>query len=258
MSNPEKFFSRWLYPAVFASWTIFLLFLLFSQRYTLFLRPAFGILLALAACIAMAFMLGATTSDDNQLPDRSDIVRAAVLLVPILFSLGISEKGLGQQALEKRFTGLPSQAAVAGPAPKAAMEPSPAVPLSAPATVEESPLATSGPSQEKSILELLQNPSRYDGQEVRFSGMILHDQLLAERLGGLQTIVYRFLITCCAADALPLVIALQTDDRTNYSENQWVQVSGRFTLQRIGTQMVPVIAEPQIRLIEAPRNQYLM
>ena len=66
MKTPEQAMKRWLHPAVFATWTGFLIYILASQRYVAFLRSEFGILLALAHFIAMGFMLAAMIRPKNR------------------------------------------------------------------------------------------------------------------------------------------------------------------------------------------------
>jgi putative membrane protein len=69
--------------------------------------------------------------------------------------------------------------------------------------------------------------------------------------------VYRFLITCCAADALPLAIGLDGDSSAAFAQDQWVLVEGIFRLQQIEGRPVPMVSKPQISAIEAPGNPYL-
>jgi hypothetical protein len=66
---------------VFAIWTGFLIYLLASQRYVAFLRPEFGMLLALAHFIAMGFMLAAMVRPKQTEMDLHAIFRSLVLLV---------------------------------------------------------------------------------------------------------------------------------------------------------------------------------
>jgi uncharacterized membrane protein YcgQ (UPF0703/DUF1980 family) len=69
--------------------------------------------------------------------------------------------------------------------------------------------------------------------------------------------VYRFLINCCAADALPLAIALDSDQTDAFANDQWVQVMGIFDLQQINGKPVPMVIKPQIKPVEAPAVPYL-
>ncbi len=54
MKSSDVHLKRWLHSIVFAIWTGFLIYLLASQRFVAFLRPEFGLLLAVAHFVAMA------------------------------------------------------------------------------------------------------------------------------------------------------------------------------------------------------------
>lgn len=198
MTSTEDRFKRWLHPAVFAAWSFFLIYLMASRRYVAFLRPEFGILLAIAHFIAMGFMTTAMTRSKAPEMNASTILRTLVLLVPIIYSMVIPDAMLGNQAFKKRFLGTANDATgrqdqSMSSYPKAAADTETAL--------QELP-------QERTLLEILFNPGLYDGQEVSVRGMILRDDQLKPHFGGRDTVVYRFLINCCAADALPLAIAL--------------------------------------------------
>ncbi|MEX1325374.1 MAG: hypothetical protein AB1Z29_01135 [Desulfobacterales bacterium] len=105
MKSPAEHLKRWLYPVVFATWTGFLIYLVASQRYIAFLRPEFGFLLAIAHFIAMGFMLAAMIRPKAVEMDTSAILRALVLLVPVLYSMVMPGTMLGNQAFKKRFIG---------------------------------------------------------------------------------------------------------------------------------------------------------
>ena len=70
-----------------------------------FLRPEFGLHLAVAHFIAMGFMLAAMTRPRTTETDVSAIWRTLVLLVPILYAMAIPDAILGNQAFKKRFNG---------------------------------------------------------------------------------------------------------------------------------------------------------
>ena len=89
------------------------------------------------------------------------------------------------------------------------------------------------------------------------TGMILRDEQLKPYFGGMDTAVYRFMINCCAADALPLAIALDSDQAEAFPNDQWVQVDGIFELQQINGKPIPMISRPLIRMVEAPAFPYL-
>jgi uncharacterized repeat protein (TIGR03943 family) len=110
---------------------------------------------------------------------------------------------------------------------------------------------------ELTILDILRNPDLFNGQRVVVKGMILHDEQLRPHFGGRNAVVYRFLINCCAADALPLAIGLDSDQTDAFANDQWVQVEGIFDLQQINSKPVPLVSMPQIKPVEAPAVPYL-
>jgi putative membrane protein len=256
MKSPEEVLNRWLHPAVFATWTGFLIYLLVSRRYVAFLRPEFGLLLALAHFVATGFMLAAMIRPKTKEMDVSAILRALVLLVPILYSMVMPEAMLGNQAFKKRFTGTPNGAINRqNPSALPTQGTEDNLDLLAPPGEIESARREKPP--EKTILEIFLNPKFYQGQRVIVTGMILRDEELRPHFGGRDTAVYRFLINCCAADALPLAIALDSDQADAFANDQWVQVDGVFDLQITNGKPVPVISEPLIRPVEAPAIPYL-
>ena len=75
--------------------------------------------------------------------------------------------------------------------------------------------------------------------------------------GGRNTAVYRFWINCCAADAQPLAIALDSDQTEAFANDQWVQVEGTFELRKINGKLIPIVLKPRIKPSKAPSIPYL-
>jgi putative membrane protein len=65
------------------------------------------------------------------------------------------------------------------------------------------------------------------------------------------------LINCCAADALPLAIALDSDPADAFSNDQWVQVDGIFRSSPNQWQTGSNGFKAQIKPVEAPAVPYL-
>jgi uncharacterized repeat protein (TIGR03943 family) len=256
MKPPELTLKRWLHPVVFATWTGYLIYLLASQSYVAFLRPEFGILLAIAQFVAMGFMLAAMIRPKTSEMYVPAVLRALVLLVPVLYSMAMPDTMLGHQAFKKRFIGT-NNGAISRQTP----------PMLSSQGSENNPDATAPPEelegthqktpQERTILDIYRNPNMYIGQRVIFTGMIVHDEQFKKYFGGRDAAVYRFLINCCAADALPLTIALDSDQADAFANDQWVQVDGIFDLQQIDGKPVPIVSKPQIKPVEAPAVPYL-
>ena len=256
MKSPDEALKRWLHPAVFAIWAGFLIYILASKRYVGFLRPEFGILLALAHFIAMGFMLAAMIRPKTEELGTSAVLRSLVLLVPVFYFMAMQNATLGNQAFKKRFIGI-NKGAISRQAPSmlssqgAGNYPD----IEPPFGEIEGTLQKTLP--ERTILEIFSNPNLYKGQRVIVTGMILRDEQLKPHFGGRDTAVYRFLINCCAADALPLAIALDSDQAGAFANDQWVQVDGVFDLQQINGKPVPIVSKPHIKPVEAPAVPYL-
>jgi uncharacterized repeat protein (TIGR03943 family) len=256
MRSAAEHFKRWLYPGVFAIWMLFLIYLLVSMRYVAFLRPEFGILLAIAHLIAMGFMLAALIRATKTEINEPAVLRALVLLIPVLYTIVMPDTMLSSQAFKKRFIGT-NNGAVSRQEPSTLS--------SQEAEANSNPASPQGEiegSQQEALLELtildiFRNPDLFKGQRVIVTGMIVHDEQFKQYFGGRDVAVYRFMINCCAADALPLAIALDLDEAADFSNDQWVQVDGIFDLQQIDGKSVPLLSKPRIKPIEAPAVPYL-
>ena len=256
MKSPDTIFSRWLHPFVFGAWMIALVYLLGSRRYMDFLRPEFGLLLVPAVFIAMGFMIAAIAGNRTTDVDVSTVLRGAVLLLPLVFLIGAPDAMLGELAFKNRFVGT-------GKITSNAREPSgERFPWEEGHKQEEASLIdTTHPRSRAAgecfITDLYRRADRYEGRRVDFTGMIMRDEALKEHFGGRDTAVYRFLITCCAADALPLAVAVDADRAKPFAKDQWVRVTGTFSLHRLEDKSFPLVTDAAIEPIEAPVIPYL-
>ncbi len=256
MKSLDQALKRCMHPFVFAAWTGFLIYLLVSQRFVAFLRPEFGLLLAVANLVAMGFMLAALIRPKTTEMDTSAILRALVLLIPVLYYVVMPDTMLGNQAFKKRFIGtnngaISRQAPTTLSSPGAENNPNAAAPLG---FVESMQQAV---PQERTILDIIRSPNLFKEKRVIVTGMIMRDEELKPHFGGRDTVVYRFMINCCAADALPLTIVLDTDQTDAFAKDQWVQVDGIFDLKQINGKPVPMLLKPQIKRVAAPPVPYL-
>lgn len=85
-----------------------------------------------------------------------------------------------------------------------------------------------------------------DGQPVRLTGFVVPQD------GGWA--VARMKLSCCAADGRPVKIAVAGQDQP--PENTWVEVVGTFAGQGDGGASTVSVAAEQLRVIEAPTQQY--
>jgi len=256
VKSPDEVLKRCMHPGVFAVWSGFLIYLLASWRYVSFLRPEFGLLLVVAALISLGFMLAAIIRPHVIKMDMCAIVRSLVLLVPVLYFAAMPDTTLGNQAFRKRFTG--TGAAAVSRQELTVFDPQgsgeTADPMQAPGTGEGVRQET---TRERTLLEVFIDPALYSGQRVIVTGMFLRDEQFRAYSGGSDTAVYRFVVNCCAADAVPLAIVLVADQAEAFANDQWVQVEGIFDVRQIQGNPVPIISNPVIKAVEAPSIPYL-
>jgi uncharacterized repeat protein (TIGR03943 family) len=248
--TPDDYLKRSLPAVVYGVWACAFLYLTAGQRYATFLRPEFGLLLGFAALLALGFGIASAMHARSLVVDFQAVLRALTLLTPVLFLVLVPEVHLGNYAFRNRYVG--------HHAPTDARRTDSGNPsMGRGSTLPEGRDRGGGEAEEQTILELLRDPAAFDGRRVSFSGMILRDESLKQRFGGRDTVVYRFLINCCAADALPLAIVLDPAPAAAFQNDQWVRVKGTFQLLEIDQKQLPFVARAVVEPIPAPKFPYL-
>jgi uncharacterized membrane protein YcgQ (UPF0703/DUF1980 family) len=64
-------------------------------------------------------------------------------------------------------------------------------------------------------------------------------------------------MVCCAADALPLSVLVETDNPEEFEQDRWVRVEGTLSLKSMGDLVSPHIKADRISLVAPPKNKYL-
>lgn len=67
-------------------------------------------------------------------------------------------------------------------------------------------------------------------------------------------VLARLVITCCAADARPVVVHVHTS--THPAVDQWVQITGRYAGLDAANRDVPIVAAIEVNPIPSPSNPY--
>jgi uncharacterized repeat protein (TIGR03943 family) len=95
--------------------------------------------------------------------------------------------------------------------------------------------------------------STFIGKPAEFSGFIYKDQ----RLSAGQSMVGRFIITCCVADAYAVGVIVDGMEDNNFPDDTWVQVKGEIDVLEIEGRNHPLIHPSSIIEIIQPEQPYL-
>lgn len=95
-------------------------------------------------------------------------------------------------------------------------------------------------------------PSTLEGVRVRMAGFVTPD------VSGLSDFrLTRFAVGCCAADAVPVYVAVREGEGRQPSTDEWVEVVGRpLPVDGREGRNVPVLAVESVRRIDPPTNPY--
>lgn len=107
------------------------------------------------------------------------------------------------------------------------------------------------------LLNVYPEPSAYEGQPMEVSGFLLPGTQ-GDGLPSGYIWLARFTITCCAADAYPLVLPVELpgDRPQSYETDTWLAVTGTAQTTKIGRDRRLAVAASQVRPIDAPANPY--
>lgn len=255
---------RWRIP-VYAFWLTVIAKILIAGESSSFLRPEFIYILILGCITLLIFIFTACFSDSADDSAKSSFLHMAIMVLPLFYYLNAQGEFLGKQAYEKRRTGLPAISAAADTEEQIAdLE---AVPSENGAVTDATldnmqiyqlPAQLETDRDELTILDIYDDPEKYMGKNVMIKGMVHKDDAeITDKFGSEVFLLYRFVITCCAADAIPAGMLVDAADCSSYHEGDWIAVQGTFIAIKKDEENIPMIKAPTITKINAPENPYL-
>lgn len=247
---------------VFGAWAAALFFLAVTDRTRLFLHPSFAWVLGIGAVIATGFFI-AILRNPTPLP----LSRTIILLLPLLHLAASDPTSMGQDIFSKRFLDATITAPEnSGHTIKASENSTEmAYTETVPDEVISQGFANQGFTADKpvtgepslTILQLLRAPERHVETTVKLLGLVYRDAELEKHFGpGRKTALYRFVLACCAADALPVTVGLE-GDIPDFAPDQWVEAEGVFSLVPIDKGSVPVLKLVKITPVDSPADPFL-
>ena len=247
--------------AVFLAWSGSFAWLLIGGGYAYFLARGYRVLLLIGAVILGAF--AASLSLRRGPADHAEAhggrwLPLAILAVPLAFLAARPRPIPGAYAFEAQsgyrrlwqaqvalgvldhVSRRPTRSATSRPAtaPSASTRPGP-------------PGAPAG--REVSTLDIVLDYPGNLGRRVATLGAVYRQ----DRLPADSMVVFRFVITCCAADAWPAGVLVRTNKARACPVDSWIRVEGTVGKAEVGGMEMPVILAESVIPVAAPSNPYI-
>ena len=113
--------------------------------------------------------------------------------------------------------------------------------------------AAADPAGEVNLLQLYSNQEHYLDTEIAVRCQTFVDERLPEN----TVMCYRYLITCCAADARPLFIFLQRPKGLAIKNDAWISTRGKMTLIQNDNISVPTLKIEDVLYVDEPDFPFL-
>ena len=109
-------------------------------------------------------------------------------------------------------------------------------------------------SPEMLFSKILRDPKKYENQDVE----VVCQSFVNEELPENTAMCYRFMITCCAADAMPAFIFLSHSDEQTIENNKWIKVNGPLSIIDNNGMEFPSVEAKSIEYVEEPAFPWAM
>ncbi len=241
MKDLLTFLSRYSRVLLYGAWFYALSSLLGDSGHETFLRPEFGWLLGLGVLTLLGFAIAEMGRlSRSKRPSLPGAMRWLVLAAPLVYLPIASDVVLDTSAFKKRWTGFEQSGATDGPA-----------------LVDRAAAAVSDGLRSATLADLWRNARAYNGQRVRVDGMITRVPELTGEIGPDAGLLYRFMMTCCVADAIPVAVLLTGSIPKEWPDDTWVRADGTLALEEHNGRATIHLRIDRIVRIEPPKRPYL-
>lgn len=264
-------FQRFVPAGVLMVWGVILAFFYFSGRVKDYLHPSFHLWTVLSGFVlvfmaaGMLFLPGAEKSEEDFKIPLGRVFAALILIVPLLVAATVSPSEFGAALIQNR--GL-TQSISDLPAYKPYVEP----PLP---TADGTPSADNGQpanpadymprneagqikAQTVDLLYAAEEPTMrqdFEGKEVEMVGQYMPAKTNNPK--GDRFNLVRMFVMCCAADARPVAITVQTAKPENIPEMSWVKITGEATFPVEGGRRIPLVIADSVIPSVPPEESFI-
>jgi len=268
-------FHRYISAGILLIWGGVLTGFYFSGKIGSYLHPSFHLWTVLSGLTLLLMAVGMVMLPGtvNNAPQESvpqtpgprsrlgKIFAALILIAPLLMATIVSPHQFGAALVANRglATGigdLPGYTPYVEPAlpgeegePSTAQEASDFLPRTEEGLIK---------AQSVDLLYAAEEPTMradFEDQDVELIGQYMPAR--ANNAAGDRFDLVRMYVMCCAADARPVGVTIQTAQPQNLAEMSWVQVKGRATFPLVAGRRVPVIIASSVTPTEAPPESFV-
>ncbi len=246
-----------LYNAiVLIAWAMALVWLLTGDRYLRFFEKDFQPLLMAALAVTVVFLVAGFLRPAGRKDSKSGVkiwLNTGLLLLPLLYIYGVPSAGLDNYARSRRVPYVESTLHDKGR--PVSGEKDTAQPFD-----HNHDYPGFGDSViNVSLMDIETNIDSLIGKNIIVTGRLSHDAALPSG----YFFIYRFVISCCAAHAMPMSLPVAGNpDMASIPEDNWIEIQGvvypeRMIIDSFVFDSIPVIHPISIRSIEPPASPYI-
>lgn len=108
-------------------------------------------------------------------------------------------------------------------------------------------------STEISLIQLNFNNEKYLGKEVEAVCQTFVDDRLPKGIA----MCYRYMMTCCAADAMPIFVFIEHPKKLVIENDKWIRVKGILSMKKNSGVEVPLISLESSKYVKEPPFPYV-
>lgn len=214
-------------------WTAFLVWLLTFGKSDLIrlLHPRLWWVLYIAIVVLVFFLVSLllpSRKEENQRPLLFELPGLVILFIPLLYFLLAKEARLDGYSLKNRIIQNDHGSYLNNLPPFDIVD-----------DTKSSGMVFS---------KVLRNPRKYENRDVE----IVCQSFVNEKLPENTAMCYRYLITCCAADALPAFLFLNYTNAAEIENDRWIKISGPLSIIRNNDMEFPSVTVDTIEYVEEP------
>lgn len=259
--------SRFAASGILMLWGIVLTYFYFSGRIASYLHPSFHIYTVVSGGVLLILSIGLLltipSGSANHSLSRVGIFPLLLLTVPLLAATKISPSNFGATAVLNRGmvvniadlpgfsppmdAGLPN--ADGSLAEGTMMDPSLYLKKNTEGYIMAEAVDLLYAAGEPTMREDFEN------KQVEVTGQFL--PALAGNPNGDRFNLTRLFVMCCAADARPVAISVQSNPATDLPKMTWVKVRGKSTFPVEGGRHMPVLVAESVTETDAPEESFL-